>query len=146
MPDPRRDPLPETERLDSDFSHQKGALQADLPDARSLDGVTQHQTERAWPNLISEQCDSKNWKTSFQREVITGSTLPQRAVAVLAKMDQTTSMQDLDDVGSVFGSTRMIFKTLDFQIAKGLMKIINPESRRKVRAAEEFHEKKMPRC
>ena len=59
VPDPRRDPLPETERLDSDFSHQKGALQADLPDARSLDGVTQHRTERAWPNLIFEQCDSK---------------------------------------------------------------------------------------
>ena len=40
-------------------------------------------------------------------------------------------MQDVDTVGSVFGSTRMSFETLDSQIVKGLMKIVNPELKRK---------------
>ena len=37
-------------------------------------------------------------------------------------------MQDLDVVGSVFGSTRMSFETQDFQIAKGLMNILKNNS------------------
>ena len=46
-------------------------------------------------------------------------------------------MQDLDDVGSVLGSTRMSFETLDSQIAEGL-KIMSPERTRKVQVAEDL--------
>ena len=56
----------------------------------------------------------------------------------LAEIDEATSVQDLDDVGSVFGSPRMSFETLDSPIPKGLMQIMNPEFKRKVQVSEEL--------
>ena len=82
-----------------------------------------------WPHMTR----FKNWKTSFRREVITGTTHLRQATDWSAEFDQATSMQDLGDVGSVFGSTGMSFEALDSQIAKGLMKIMNPEFKRKFR-------------
>ena len=58
-----------------------------------------------WPNVTG----CKNWKTSIRREVITGLTYPRQATDWLAQIDQAQAMHDLDDVGSVFGSTRMSF-------------------------------------
>ena len=81
----------------------------------------------------------KNWKTSFRREVITDSTLRQ-ATDWLADIGQAKSMQDMD-VGSLFGSTRMSFETLDSQIARGFMKIMNPDFKRKVQVVQEQQEK-----
>ena len=60
-----------------------------------------------------------------------GSTHPRQATDWLAEIDQAKSMQDLDDVGSVFGSTRMRSETLRFQSGNGLMKIINLDLNKK---------------
>ena len=49
-------------------------------------------------------------------------------------------MQSLDDVGSVFGSTRMSFEALDSPSAKGLMQIMSPGFTRQIQDAEEFQE------
>ena len=42
-----------------------------------------------------------NWKTSFRREVVTSSTHPRQNTDWLAEIDQSTTTQELDDVGSV---------------------------------------------
>ena len=84
----------------------------------------------------------KNWKTSFRLKMVTGSAHPRQATCWLAEFDQAKSMQDLYDVGFVFGSTRMSFDTLQSQIANGLMKIMNLECKRKVQVAQELQEKK----
>ena len=81
--------------------------------------------------------------TSFRREVITDSPHPRQATDWLAESDQAKSTQDLDGVGSVFGSTTVSFETQDSQIANSLMKIMNPEFQRKVQVAEELQEKKI---
>ena len=64
----------------------------------------------------------KLWKTTFRQAVST-----QQATVCLAEIDKAKSMQDLDDVGSEIGSTRMRFENMDSQITKGFMKIMNPE-------------------
>ena len=75
----------------------------------------------------------------IRREVITGSAHARQA---------QTKTQDLDDVGSEFGSTRMSFETLDSQIAKRSHEdhesILN--SKRKVQVAEGFQEENISRC
>ena len=73
--------------------------------------------------------------------MIAGSAHPRQATDWLADIDQTTSMQDLDAVGSVFGSTWMIFETRDSRIAKGPMEIMNPAFNRKDHVAEDLQEK-----
>ena len=40
---------------------------------------------------------------------------PRQATDWLAEIDQAKSMQDLDDVGSVLGSTRVIFEMRDHE-------------------------------
>ena len=74
----------------------------------------------------------KNWKISFGREVVTGPTHPRQVSDWLSEIDQASSMQDMDDAGSVFGCTQMQIETRDSQIAKGLMKIMNSDFKRKV--------------
>ena len=92
-----------------------------------------------WPHVTR----FKNWMTSLQREVITDSTPPRPATDWLAEIDQATSRQVLDDVGSVLGSTRMsIVKTLGSPAAKGLMKIMNPEFKSQNQVVDELQEKK----
>ena len=80
----------------------------------------------------------KKWKTSFRREVVAGSTRPRQATDKLVEIDQAKSMQGLDDVGSVFDCTRMSVDTLDSPIANGLVKVMNPEFKRRVQVAEEL--------
>ena len=53
----------------------------------------------------------------------------------LLESNQANSMQDVDDTGSAFGTTRMNFETLDSKIATGLMKIITSEFERKIQVA-----------
>ena len=66
------------------------------------------------------RCDSvQELEDSFPREVITGSTRPRQATDWLAEIDQATPVHDLDDVGSVFGSTRMSFEHQYSKFAKG---------------------------
>ena len=67
----------------------------------------------------------RTWKRSFRRAAITGSTDTRQATGWLAEIDEAKSLQDVDDVGSVGGSTRMRVETLDSEIGKDLM---NPES------------------
>ena len=85
--------------------------------------VIPHQKRKEMDKLKSEQWPDvtlfKNWKTSFPREVITGSSRPRQATDWLAEIDQATPVHDLDDVGSVFGSTRMSFENQYSQFAKG---------------------------
>ena len=45
----------------------------------------------------------------------------------MADIDQATSVQDVENVGAVFGDYQMSFETFDSPIAMGLMKIMNPE-------------------
>ena len=40
-------------------------------------------------------------------------------------------MLDVDDAVSVFGSTGMSCETLDSQVTKGRMKVVNPEFKKK---------------
>ena len=85
--------------------------------------VIPHQKRKEMDKLKSEQWPDvtlfKNWKTSFPREVITGSSRPRQATDWLAEIDQATPVHDLDDVGSVFGSTRMSFEHQYSKFAKG---------------------------
>ena len=53
-------------------------------------------------------------------------------------------MQDLHEVGSVLGSTRMSFETVDSKSATGLMKIMNSDLPRKVQVAEELQNPPVP--
>ena len=70
-----------------------------------------------------------NWKTSFRREAITGSTHPRQAADWFSKIDQATSTQHVDEA-------------LDSQIAKGSDKRLHSEFKRKVEVADETQEKK----
>ena len=45
----------------------------------------------------------------------------------MAEIDLAKSMQDLEGVGSVFGSTRMSFETVDSQIVKGLTDVLEDQ-------------------
>ena len=47
----------------------------------------------------------------------------------MSELHQANSMQDLGDTGSVFGSTRMTFETLESKIADGLMKMMTREEK-----------------
>ena len=57
----------------------------------------------------------------------------------LVEIDQAKSMQDVDDVGSVFGSTRMIFDTRIPTLLP--MKIMIPEFKRKIQVARRIASK-----
>ena len=74
--------------------------------------------------------------------MITGSTHPQTPAEWLAKIDQATSMQDLDNVGAVSDDDHISCETVDSQTAKSPMKIMKPEFRTPVQLAEEIQEKK----
>ena len=76
-----------------------------------------------WPHVRR----LRQWK----KAVFTGSTQPQRATNRLAEIDQATSMQELDNVGIVFGNFHVRFITSDPLNVKVLVKIMNPELKRK---------------
>ena len=83
-----------------------------------------------------------NWKTSFRREAITGSTHLRQAADWFSKIDQATSTQHVDEAGSVFGCTRTQLEALDSKIAKGSKQRLQSEFMRKVEVADEMQEKK----
>ena len=90
---------------------------------------------RHWPNVMGW----KNWKSSFRRDGL--DYHPGQAREWLA------DIEDLDDVGSVFGSTRMSFDTPDSQIAEGLMKIMNLAfNKEKFRWPKNFKQRPISRC
>ena len=78
----------------------------------------------------------KNVRRPFRRGVVTSSLHPRQGTDRVAEIDQAQSMQDLDDVGSVSGSTWMSFETLNSQIAKDLKKMKNLEFKGKVQLTE----------
>ena len=78
---------------------------------------------------------SKQW--SDVTRVITGSSHPRHGTEWLAEIDQATSLQELDDVGAVFGDCQMSLETLDSQNAQGLVKNMNPEFKRQIQVLED---------
>ena len=74
--------------------------------------------------------------------MITGAIHPRHAIEWLAEIDESISVQNVDNSGVEFGDYQMSFATLDFKIAKGLVKIMNPKFKRKIQLAEEIPEKK----
>ena len=89
-------------------------------------------------SMAIQRTTDRRWGRS---SVIFGErTLFNMASARLGLRRDSGPIQDWDDVGSVFGSTRMSCETLDSQVAKDLMQIMNPEFERKVQVAEELQE------
>ena len=43
----------------------------------------------------------------------------------MAEIDQATPVHDIDDAVSAFGDCQMSLETLDFQIANGLVRLMN---------------------
>ena len=91
-------PLPDDERFGRDFVFHKKSLQANLSDVRSLN-LDSIPKRKAMDKLDCEQWPHvrrlKNWKTSFRREAITGST------RMVGRSTRQKSTQILDVVGSI---------------------------------------------
>ena len=100
--------LPDDDLFGRDFLLNEIFLQANLSDGRSPDSHS---------NVERKEMEKLRRHHSV-RQVITGSTHLRQPTDWLAEIDQAESVQDLDDVGSVFGSTRMSFETLDSQLRK----------------------------
>ena len=71
-------------------------------------------------------------KVSFRRDEISGSTDPQLISDWLPEIDFATGMEDFDHAGFVFDRHQMEFETLDSKTAKGILKIIRAELKRRI--------------
>ena len=99
--DAGRNPLPGGDQFGTDFLAVREPLQANLSDAKSLDGdATPKRKEmdtleiEQWPHVTG----FKNLKTSLRREVITGSTRPRHATDWLV-IHEAQAMQSYARVG-----------------------------------------------
>ena len=122
MPQARDNPLLEHEPFGEENSSFNTKPLQNLSDVESYEsGSVPKRTEadklefERWPHVTR----IRKWENKHaKREVIAGSTHPRTPAEWLAKIDQATSMQDLDNVGAVSDDDHMSCETVDSQTAK----------------------------
>ena len=82
-----------------------------------------------------------SWKVSFRREAISGSTHLRLISEWSPEIDLAIGIEDLDHSGFTSDKHQIEFETLDSKIAKGIMKTLPAEFKRKINFLQETQHK-----